>query len=73
MRFVETSLATATSALEAKLLPNSLLAYIRGCLGRGANLRRTMTVVYTIEETARHAGHADILREPNDGATSTGY
>jgi hypothetical protein len=26
-----------------------------------------------IEETARHAGHADILREQIDGATGTGY
>jgi len=26
-------------------------------------------VVHMIEETARHAGHADILREQIDGAT----
>ncbi|MGH9184200.1 MAG: DUF664 domain-containing protein, partial [Acidimicrobiales bacterium] len=26
-------------------------------------------VVHMIEETARHAGHADILRELADGAT----
>jgi len=25
--------------------------------------------VHMIEETARHAGHADILREQTDGAT----
>jgi uncharacterized damage-inducible protein DinB len=32
-----------------------------------ASLRRI--VVHMIEETARHAGHADILREQIDGAT----
>jgi hypothetical protein len=31
------------------------------------NLRRTM--IHMIEETARHAGHADILRELSDGQT----
>jgi uncharacterized damage-inducible protein DinB len=30
-------------------------------------------VVHMIEETARHAGHADILRELIDGKTETGY
>jgi uncharacterized damage-inducible protein DinB len=30
-------------------------------------------VLHMIEETARHAGHADILRELIDGHTSTGY
>ncbi|MGH2754069.1 MAG: DinB family protein [Actinomycetota bacterium] len=30
-------------------------------------------VVHMIEETARHAGHADILREMIDGRTETGY
>jgi uncharacterized damage-inducible protein DinB len=30
-------------------------------------------VVHMIEETARHAGHADILREMIDGKTETGY
>jgi uncharacterized damage-inducible protein DinB len=34
---------------------------------RVASLRRI--VVHMIEETARHAGHADILREQIDGAT----
>lgn len=33
------------------------------------SLRRV--VVHMIEETARHAGHADILREQIDGLTST--
>ena len=32
-----------------------------------ASLRRI--IVHMIEETARHAGHADILRERIDGAT----
>jgi hypothetical protein len=27
--------------------------------------------VHMIEETARHAGHADILREQTDGATGS--
>jgi len=31
------------------------------------SLRRIVT--HMIEETARHAGHADILREQIDGAT----
>jgi uncharacterized damage-inducible protein DinB len=30
-------------------------------------------VLHMIEETARHAGHADILRELIDGSTGTGY
>ena len=30
-------------------------------------------VVHMIEETARHAGHADILREMIDGTTGAGY
>lgn len=30
-------------------------------------------VVHMIEETARHAGHADIIRELIDGKTETGY
>jgi uncharacterized damage-inducible protein DinB len=30
-------------------------------------------VVHMIEETARHAGHADILREQIDGRTGAGY
>ncbi|MDL4818912.1 DinB family protein [Actinomadura opuntiae] len=36
--------------------------------GRGAPSRR-WTLTHMIEETARHAGHADILRELADGAT----
>ena len=30
-------------------------------------------VVHMIEETARHAGHADIIREQLDGTTGKGY
>jgi uncharacterized damage-inducible protein DinB len=30
-------------------------------------------VAHMLEETARHAGHADILREQIDGRTETGY
>ncbi|GAA2136877.1 DinB family protein [Actinomadura napierensis] len=36
--------------------------------GRPAPSRR-WTLAHLIEETARHAGHADILRELSDGAT----
>lgn len=36
--------------------------------GRPAPSRR-WTLVHLIEETARHAGHADILRELTDGST----
>lgn len=35
------------------------------------NLRWVM--VHMIEEVARHAGHADIIREQLDGMTGTGY
>ena len=35
--------------------------------GRGRNLRWALLAV--IEETARHAGHADIIREQLDGTT----
>ncbi|HJP74595.1 MAG TPA: DinB family protein [Pseudonocardiaceae bacterium] len=34
-----------------------------------AEPKRRWTLVHLIEETARHAGHADILRELIDGAT----
>ena len=30
-------------------------------------------VVHMLEETARHAGHADIIREQLDGRTGAGY
>jgi Protein of unknown function (DUF664) len=35
--------------------------------GRAINLRYIL--IHMIEETARHAGHADILREQIDGST----
>nr|WP_231493871.1 DUF664 domain-containing protein [Nocardiopsis sp. CNT312] len=35
--------------------------------GRGTTLR--WVLVHTIEETARHNGHLDVLREPADGTT----
>jgi hypothetical protein len=38
---------------------------------RAYNVR--WVVVHMIEETARHAGHADIIREMIDGKTETGY
>jgi uncharacterized damage-inducible protein DinB len=37
--------------------------------GRGATPTMQWTLIHMIEETARHAGHADILREQIDGAT----
>jgi uncharacterized damage-inducible protein DinB len=37
--------------------------------GRGGAPSRRWTLVHLIEETARHAGHADILREQLDGRT----
>ncbi|BCJ50095.1 hypothetical protein Asp14428_15700 [Actinoplanes sp. NBRC 14428] len=37
--------------------------------GRGAAPPRRWVLVHLIEETGRHAGHADILREQIDGAT----
>jgi predicted DNA-binding protein len=40
---------------------------------RTADYNVRWVVVHMIEETARHAGHADILREQIDGATGAGY
>jgi hypothetical protein len=37
--------------------------------GRGLAPSRRWVLVHMIEETGRHAGHADILREQIDGAT----
>jgi uncharacterized protein DUF664 len=37
--------------------------------GRGLVPSRRWVLIHMIEETARHAGHADILREQLDGAT----
>ncbi|MBO1752154.1 DinB family protein [Actinotalea sp. BY-33] len=37
--------------------------------GRSAAPSRRWVLVHMIEETGRHAGHADILREQIDGAT----
>jgi hypothetical protein len=37
--------------------------------GRGGPPSRRWVLVHMIEETARHAGHADILREQIDGST----
>jgi uncharacterized damage-inducible protein DinB len=41
--------------------------------GRSADYNVRWVVVHMIEETARHAGHADILRELIDGKTGAGY
>jgi uncharacterized damage-inducible protein DinB len=40
---------------------------------RSADYNVRWVVVHMIEETARHAGHADIIREQLDGTTGTGY
>ena len=40
---------------------------------RSADYNVRWIVVHMIEETARHAGHADILRELIDGKTGAGY
>ena len=40
---------------------------------RAAGYNVRWIVLHMIEETARHAGHADILRELIDGKTGTGY
>ena len=40
---------------------------------RSADYNVRWVVVHMIEETARHAGHADILREQIDGFTGAGY
>lgn len=37
--------------------------------GRNVPLSRRWVLIHMIEETGRHAGHADILREQIDGAT----
>jgi uncharacterized damage-inducible protein DinB len=46
---------------------STLAAAVNPGESRRASLRRI--VAHMIEETARHAGHADILREQIDGAT----
>jgi uncharacterized damage-inducible protein DinB len=40
---------------------------------RTADYNVRWIVAHMIEETARHAGHADIIRELIDGRTETGY
>jgi uncharacterized damage-inducible protein DinB len=40
---------------------------------RSADYNVRWVVVHMIEETARHAGHADIIREQLDGTTGAGY
>lgn len=40
---------------------------------RSADYNVRWVVVHMIEETARHVGHADILREQLDGRTGAGY
>jgi uncharacterized damage-inducible protein DinB len=40
---------------------------------RSADYNVRWFVVHMIEETARHAGHADIIRELLDGKTGAGY
>jgi uncharacterized damage-inducible protein DinB len=40
---------------------------------RSADYNVRWVVVHMIEETARHAGHADIIREQLDGRTGAGY
>jgi uncharacterized damage-inducible protein DinB len=40
---------------------------------RGDHVSLRWILVHMIEETARHAGHADILREQIDGAAGVGY
>ena len=40
---------------------------------RSADYNVRWVIVHMIEETARHAGHADIIREQLDGSTGTGY
>jgi Protein of unknown function (DUF664) len=40
---------------------------------RSADYNVRWVVVHMLEETARHAGHADIIREQLDGRTGAGY
>ena len=40
---------------------------------RSADYNVRWVVVHMIEETARHVGHADIIREQLDGRSGTGY
>lgn len=40
---------------------------------RSADYNVRWVVVHMIEETARHTGHADIIREQLDGRTEVGY
>ncbi|WP_446215466.1 mycothiol transferase [Micromonospora sp. IBHARD004] len=45
----------------------SLADVVRTSWGAPVNLRSIL--VHMIEETARHNGHADVIREAIDGAT----
>ncbi|HEX2294166.1 MAG TPA: DinB family protein [Actinomycetota bacterium] len=56
------------AALAAASLDDPILNPERS---RDYNVR--WVVVHMIEETARHAGHADIIREQLDGRTEIGY
>jgi uncharacterized damage-inducible protein DinB len=40
---------------------------------RSADYNVRWVLVHMLEETARHAGHADIIREQLDGGAGTGY
>jgi hypothetical protein len=57
---------------EREVLKRSLTSTARCSSGRSPeSLSRTpgIAACHMIEETARHVGHADILREQTDGAT----
>ena len=41
--------------------------------GRGLDYSVRWVATHMLEETARHAGHADIMREQLDGKTGAGY
>lgn len=58
----------ARAALDAASLDDPVLSPKRS---RDYNVR--WVLVHMIEETARHAGHMDIIREQLDGRTGVGY
>ncbi|CAN5659282.1 hypothetical protein BH18ACT15_BH18ACT15_12200 [soil metagenome] len=68
LRLYEGACERSRRALEAASLDDMIASPHRS---RDYNVR--WVVVHMLEETARHAGHADILREQIDGRTGAGY
>jgi uncharacterized damage-inducible protein DinB len=60
-------------AISRRILEATSLEHVVDYPDRIADYNVRWIAVHMIEETARHAGHADIIREQLDGRTGTGY